>query len=109
MRMLLQEKNSKNKIYLLHEPHAYAVGKGKDHKAWEYGTKASIATTKKSGIIIGVASHDKNEHDSKTLEAALTSANSNRTKPIKEGICDRGYVGKKSSARYNHIFTRSST
>jgi len=95
MRILLQEKNSKNKIYSLHEPHAYAVGKGKDHKAWEYGTKASIVTTKKSGIIIGVTSHDKNEHDSKTLEAALTSANSNRTKPIKEGICDRGYAGKK--------------
>jgi len=95
MRILLQEKNSKNKIYSLHEPHAYAVGKGKDHKAWEYGTKASIVTTKKSGIIVGVASHDKNEHDSKTLEAALISANSNRSKPIKEAICDRGYRGKK--------------
>lgn len=95
MRILLQEKNSSNKIYSLHEPHAYAVGKGKDHKAWEYGTKASIVTTKKSGIIIGVASHDKNEHDSKTLEVALTSANSNRVKPIKEAICDRGYRGKK--------------
>jgi IS5 family transposase len=95
MRILLQEKNTPNKIYSLHEPHAYAVGKGKDHKAWEYGTKASIVTTKKSGIIIGVASHEKNEHDSKALEAALTSANSNRTKPIKEAICDRGYIGKK--------------
>ena len=95
MRILLQEKNTPNKIYSLHEPHAYAVGKGKDHKAWEYGTKASIVTTKKSGIIIGVASHDKNEHDSKTLEIVLTSANSNRTKPIKEAICDRGYRGKK--------------
>jgi IS5 family transposase len=95
MRILLQEKNTPNKIYSLHEPHAYAVGKGKDHKAWEYGSKASIAITKKSGIIIGVASHEKNEHDSKTLEAALTSANSNRTKPTKEGICDRGYIGKK--------------
>ncbi|MBC8236639.1 MAG: IS5 family transposase [Helicobacteraceae bacterium] len=95
MRILLQEKGSKNKIYSLHESHAYAVGKGKDHKKWEYGTKASLVTTKKSGIIIGVASHKKNEHDSKTLEAALTSANSNRTKLIKEAICDRGYVGKK--------------
>lgn len=95
MRILLQDKKTPNKIYALHEPHAYAVGKGKDHKAWEYGTKASIVITKKSGIIIGVASHDKNEHDSKTLEAALTSANSNRTKPIKEAICDRGYRGKK--------------
>ncbi len=95
MRILLQEKNTPNKIYSLHETHAYAVGKGKDHKAWEYGTKASIVTTKRSGIIIGVASHDKNEHDSKTLELALTSANSNRVKPIKEAICDRGYRGKK--------------
>jgi len=95
MRILLQEKNTPNKIYSLHEPHAYAVGKGKDHKQWEYGTKASVVTTKKSGVIIGVSSHDKNEHDSKTLEAALFSAQSNTTKPIKEAICDRGYRGKK--------------
>lgn len=95
MRILLQEKNTPNKIYSLHEPHAYAVGKGKDHKQWEYGTKASVVTTKKSGVIIGVASHDKNEHDSKTLEAALTSAQSHTAKPIKEAICDRGYRGKK--------------
>jgi len=95
MRVLLQEKNSKHKIYSLHEPHAYAVGKGKDHKKWEYGTKASLVTTKNGGIIVGVASHEKNEHDSKTLEAALTSAQSNRDKPIQEAICDRGYKGKK--------------
>ena len=95
MRILLQEKKTPNKIYSLHEPHAYAVGKGKDHKQWEYGTKASVVTTKKSGVIVGVASHDKNEHDSKTLEAALTSAQSNTTKPIQEAICDRGYRGKK--------------
>ena len=95
MRVLLQKRGSKNKIYSLHEPHAYAVGKGKDHKKWEYRTKASLVTTKKSCIIVGVASHNKNEHDSKTLEAALVSAQSNRTKPIKEAICDRGYRGKK--------------
>ena len=95
MRVLLQDKNSKHKIYSLHEPHAYAVGKGKDHKKWEYGTKASIVTTKNSGVIVGVASHEKNEHDSKTLEVALTSAQQNRTKPMQGAICDRGYKGKK--------------
>ena len=95
MRVLLQEKNSKHKIYSLHEPHAYAVGKGKDHKRWEYGTKASLVTTKNSGVIVGVASHENNEHDSKTLESALISAISNRSKPIQEAICDRGYQGKK--------------
>ncbi len=95
MRVLLQERSSANKIYSLHEPHIYAVGKGKDHKKWEYGTKASVVTAKKSGVIVGVAAHSVNEHDSKTLEAALASARSNRDKPIEEAICDRGYIGKK--------------
>ena len=95
MRVLLQNKNSKNKIYSLHEPHVYAVNKGKDHKKYEYGTKASIVATKKSGVIVGIAAHDKNEHDSKTLQVALASAKENRKKPIKKAICDRGYRGIK--------------
>ncbi len=82
-------------LSLLSTPNKVAIAKGKDHKPYEYGTKASIVTTKTSGIIIGVAAHKKNEHDSKILDAALASANSNRTKPITEAICDRGYRGKK--------------
>jgi hypothetical protein len=40
--------------------------------------------------IVGVASHDKNIHDSKTLTVAISHANSNRNKPIKQAVCDRG-------------------
>jgi len=90
-----QKQKDSQKIYSLHEQHIYAIAKGKDHKKYEYGTKASLVTTMKSNVIIGVAAHEKNEHDSKTLEAALASANKHRTKPIKEAICDRGYRGKK--------------
>ena len=90
-----QKQKDKGKIYSLHEPHIYAIAKGKDHKKYEYGTKASIVTTKQSGIIVGVAAHPNNEHDSKTLKAALQSANANRTLPVKEAICDRGYRGAK--------------
>jgi len=90
-----QKQKDSNKIYSLHEQHIYAIAKGKDHKKYEYGTKASLVTTMKSNIIIGVVAHKKNEHDSKTLEAALNHANKHRTKPIKEAICDRGYRGKK--------------
>jgi IS5 family transposase len=90
-----QKQKDSNKIYSLHEQHIYAIAKGKDHKKYEYGTKASLVTTMKSNIIIGVAAHQKNEHDSKTLEAALSHANEHRTKPIIEAICDRGYRGKK--------------
>ncbi len=86
----MQQIKDSNKVYSLHESHIYAIAKGKDYKPYEYGTKASIMTTMKSGIIVGVSTHDKNEYDSKTLESALCSANSNRTKAIKEAICDRG-------------------
>ena len=90
-----QQMKDSNKVYSLHEQHIYAIAKGKDHKKYEYGTKASLVTTMKSNVIIGVVAHEKNEHDSKTLEAALSHANKHRTKPIVEAICDRGYRGKK--------------
>jgi len=90
-----QKMKDTHKVYSLHEQHIYVIAKGKDHKKYEYGTKASLVTTMKSNVIIGVAAHEKNEHDSKTLESALASANKHRTKPIIEAICDRGYRGKK--------------
>ena len=90
-----QKMKDSHKVYSLHEQHIYVIAKGKDHKKYEYGTKASLVTTMKSNVIIGVSAHEKNEHDSKTLEAALASANKHRTKPIVEAICDRGYRGKK--------------
>lgn len=97
MRVLLQEKHTKNKIYSLHETDAYAVNKGKDHKGYEYGTKASVVTTKDSGIIVGVSAHKNNEHDSKTLQLALENTVSNLGVDIvKEAICDRGYQGTKT-------------
>ncbi len=90
-----QKQKDSNKIYSLHEQHIYAIAKGKDHKKYEYGTKASIVMTQKSNVIVGVAAHKTNEHDSRTLKAALSHANKHRTKPIEEAICDRGYRGKK--------------
>ncbi len=95
MRVLLQEKNTPNKIYSLHELDAYAINKGKDHKGYEFGTKASIVTTKTTGIIVGVSAHKTNIHDSKTLDAVLGNASSNRKTPISEAIGDRGYRGTK--------------
>jgi len=95
-RVLKQEKHTPNKIYSLHEIDAYAINKGKDHKGYEFGTKASIVTTKKSNIIVGVSAHKTNTHDNKTLDLALGNAVSNiGDKIITEAICDRGYRGTK--------------
>ncbi|VVM24706.1 IS1478 transposase, partial [uncultured Gammaproteobacteria bacterium] len=66
-RVLAQKPKDKNKIYSLHEPDVYVIAKGKDHKQYEYGNKVSIVSTKDTNIIVGVASHDKNIHDSKNF------------------------------------------
>ncbi len=52
-RVLTQEKCSKNKIYSLHEPDVYCIAKGKAHKKYEYGCKASVVLTQNTGIIVG--------------------------------------------------------
>ena len=66
-KVLAQQPKDKNKICSLHEPGVYCVGKSKDHKSYEYCRKASVVSTLKGKIIIGVASHDENIHDSYTL------------------------------------------
>jgi len=96
-RVLAQQPKDKNKIYSLHEPEIYCVGKGKDHKPYEYGRKASVVSTLGSNIIVGVASHDVHEHDSKTLKVALAHAERSRQTPIKVAVADRGYRGSKRS------------
>ena len=94
-KVLQQKKNDSDKIYSLHEPQIYCIAKGKDHKPYEYGTKASIVSTAKSGIILSVESHRKNIHDSRALEEVLSKASRLRRKPITQAVCDRGYRGVK--------------
>ncbi len=95
-RVLHQQPKDSNKIYSLHEPHVYCIGKGKDHKPYEYGNKVSIATTAQTNIIVGVSSHEHNCHDSKTLPEVLSHIKTSRGKPAKAAVCDRGYRGRKT-------------
>lgn len=94
-KVLSQQPSDKNKVYSLHEADIYCVGKGKDHKAYEYGRKASVVATAKSQVIVGVESHDEHVHDSKTLRAALAVANRVRQINIACAVVDRGYRGAK--------------
>jgi len=94
-RVLAQQPHDKNKIYSLHEPQVYCIAKGKDHKQYEYGNKVSVASTAKSNLIVGVVSHEHNIHDSHTLPEILNQVTVSRGKPVKQGVCDRGYRGKR--------------
>ncbi|GKS69152.1 IS5 family transposase [Nitrosomonas sp. PY1] len=94
-RILRQQSKDTNKIYSLHEPQVYCVAKGKDHKQYEYGSKASIASTAQGNLIVGVVSHEQNRHDNHTLPEILRHVEASRGKAVKQAVCDRGYRGKR--------------
>lgn len=93
-RAITQRRSDKNKIYSLHEPEVACIIKGKVHKKFEFGSKASVALTKDTNLIVGVASFLGNPHDSNTLEDTLQAVERTTAQRPKEGICDRGYRGK---------------
>ena len=94
-KVLAQQPKDKNKIYSLHELQVYCIAKGKDHVQYEYGNKVSIASTAKSNIIVGAVSHPNNIYDGDTLPDVLEHIETSREKAVTQGVCDRGYRGKK--------------
>ena len=97
-KVLAQEKNSKNKIYSLHEPEVYCMSKGKAHKKYEYGCKASVVLTQKTGIIVGAMTFISNVYDGHTLEDVLEQTKSLTGKAPKTATVDRGYKGRQMVA-----------
>jgi IS5 family transposase len=93
--VLEQKKKSTNKIYSIHEPQVYCISKGKDHKKYEYGSKASIAVTKNSGIIVGAVHFSKNIYDGHALPETLKQASELVGRRPQVAICDRGFRGKR--------------
>ena len=93
-KILSQKKDDKEKIYSIHESKVYCVSKGKEHKKYEFGSKASIVMTKKSGIIVGAYSLEKNDYDGHTLPKALEQCQQLRGSSPKVAITDRDYKGK---------------
>jgi len=92
--ILSQARKSKNKIYSIHEPQVYCISKGKEHKRYEFGAKASIVVTKNSGVIIGAVSFPENIYDGHTLPKVLKQSEELTGRRAKVAICDRGYRGK---------------
>lgn len=92
-RVLKQTRSSKNKVYSLHEPEVCCISKGKEHKKYEFGNKASFVRTD-SGVIIGAMGF-RNEYDGNTLELALQQVEKLVGKPPQKAKVDRGYRGKK--------------
>jgi transposase, IS5 family len=71
----------------------YCISKGKEHKKYEYGSKASIVVMKNSGILVGAVNFSKNHYDGHTLPEALKQTKEIVGKMPDVAICDRGYKG----------------
>jgi transposase, IS5 family len=93
-KVLAQEKHTKHKIYSLHEPEVYCMSKGKAHKKYEYGCKASVVLTQNTGIIVGAITFKTNRYDGHTLEQVLQQTQKLTGKTPKTATVDRGYRGK---------------
>ena len=96
--ILAQEKDTKNKIYSIHEPHVKCIAKGKEAKPYEFGNKSSFVKTRNSGIIIGAIAFRENLYDGDTLEPQLEQVERVAGYRPKVAIVDRGFRGKK------HVF-----
>ena len=91
-RVLAQKRNDENKIYSLHEPEVCCISKGKEHKPYEFGNKASFGWTA-SGIIVGALGF-RNEYDGHTLDKSIEQVERLRESPPENGIGDRGFRGR---------------
>lgn len=93
-RILEQTKDSKNKVYSVHEPDVSCIAKGKEHKKYEFGSKVSILVTKNSGVIVGAMNFQGNPYDGNTLEPALEQSERLRGVKAEKAIVDEGYRGR---------------
>lgn len=94
-RLLNQQRNDKNKLYSVHEPDVRCIAKGKAHKRYEFGAKASFVTSSKGNWLLSAQSLEGNPYDGHTLAEALeqTCALTGVTPGF--AYCDQGYRGHK--------------
>lgn len=103
-RVLAQKRTDKNKVYSLHEPETCCISKGKEHKKYEFGNKASFVRTS-TGVIVGAMGF-RNPYDGHTLDAVLPKVERLVGRLPRTATVDRGYRGVKQ-VRETQIFVPS--
>ncbi len=95
-RVLSQKREDSDKIYSLHEPHVKCYSKGKEHKKFEFGSKASIVINQNTGIIMGAINFTQTLHDSKTIPEVLEQYERLNGKEAKEVLLTEDTKGLNS-------------
>jgi transposase, IS5 family len=93
-----QRKNQRGrKVYSLHAPEVECIGKGKAHKPYEFGVKASVATTlhrsKGGQFVAHVKALPGNPYDGHTLATVIPEMEKQIGATIERVVADRGYRG----------------
>jgi len=87
--------SAKEKIYSWHAPEVECISKGKSHKKYEFGCKASYASTTKSNFIVGALALHGKPHDGHSLKGVLKQITALTEVKPKEVQVDLGYRGHK--------------
>ncbi len=94
------------KVYSLHAPEVECIGKGKAHKPYEFGVKASIATTLNRSKGGQFAIHAKalpgKPYDGHTLATVIPEIEQTTGATLKRILADAGYRGH--NAPLSHKF-----
>lgn len=104
--LLSQTKESKNKLYSLHEPSVECIGKGKATKRYEFGCKVALAVTHKQGLVVSSQALHGNPYDGHTLKGTLEKARKITGKIIRRAFVDKGY--KKHEVETTDVFMTGS-
>lgn len=97
-KILVQARDSKNKVYSLHEPSVECISKGKAHKKYEFGCKASIILTHKECFVLNAKAFHGNPYDGHTLKEVLDDSEKMTGVTIKRAFADKGYKGHQAGA-----------
>jgi transposase, IS5 family len=84
---------AETKIYSWHAPEVECIAKGKAHKKYEFGCKATIASTNKSSFIVGAMAHHGRPYDGHTLKDVLKHIAQMTGVVPNEAHVDLGYRG----------------
>ena len=97
--VLSQQRGDSHKIYSLHESNVKCYSKGKEHKKFEFGSKASFVIEQGTNIIVGALNFTQSLHDSKTIPTVLEQVERLTGQQVDEAYTDRGY---KSASTYKN-------
>ena len=95
-RIRTQQPKDKKKLYALHAPEVECIGKGKARKPYEFGVKASIAVTHRSGLMVGARAFPGNPYDGHILREQLEQTGillEEVGRAPKEVVVDLGFRG----------------